>query len=254
MNALIEELVLHASAYFATIHAGREPDPVDPFLAKLMAHAIRDRAGIATVEPLKMLAPAGPAKGRNARPAIVAAVAGSEHGLTIDEVADRLGISKSNATWHLRQAADDGELVRRGRGLYLPNHANHTNGVSHANGVSKKSKPKAKAAKRSGTRAPNGVKVKPATGPAAQKAETILRDNGIGIPGQPMDNMVAIFMAFRRKPDAEVDSKEVAAATGLPAHGGQLYTAYTRLRQKGLIEKTGPGRFKLTAVGAGTAS
>lgn len=129
MNDLIEELVLHAAAYFATIHAGREPDPVDPFLAKLMAHAIRDKAGIVIAAP--------PVNGVNGVSKLVGERAGPDglgaparavfnvvrkhagpDGVTPDQVAKWMDLPKQNVQYHLIALTKRGLLGRVGTGRY----------------------------------------------------------------------------------------------------------------------------------------
>jgi hypothetical protein len=45
-NELEQRLIAYGAAYYSTIAAGRTPAPLDPFLADLIARAIRLRAGI----------------------------------------------------------------------------------------------------------------------------------------------------------------------------------------------------------------
>lgn len=128
-----DRLILHASAYFATIQAGKDPGPVDPFLAGLIEEAIRERAGLATVPLAPQNGVNGVHKNGVSKPATdgipeglgasaltvfkIVQAAGSE-GLMVAEVANRAGIPRVNAQFHCLALSRRKFLGKRGKGCY----------------------------------------------------------------------------------------------------------------------------------------
>jgi hypothetical protein len=98
-----EKLLIHAAAYFATIDAGKDPGPMDPFLAGLIEEAIREKAGIANGVPHAngVHGSADPPNiGASALAVFKVFKAAGADGLMVAEAAERAGIPRVNVQFH----------------------------------------------------------------------------------------------------------------------------------------------------------
>lgn len=233
-----EKLILHAAAYFSSLQAGKDPGPVDPFLAGLIEEAIRDQAGLEVVAvpppPAHMNGHnKGSAHGRggpksDARDRILRMINSVPTGLKPSELADRLGLPGQNVQFHVAKMQRQGVLAKtRDARYYLP-------------------AKRVQAHLSKGRKAAKGIKkIPPPTGPAAEKADAEIRAAGIGQKGHKIVNILSVLLALRENGGVMVPM-EISKATGLPnpSFNGKVHTSLARLIKAGLAKKVDTGKYQ----------
>lgn len=121
-----DRLVVFGARYFASIYAGKDPGPVDPFFAGLIEEAIREKAGLTNgvptngvAKPLGAPAPDGLGEQAGAVFNVVKKHAGPD-GVTPDQVAEWMKLPKQNVQYHLMTLAKRKFLGRVSTGHYCP--------------------------------------------------------------------------------------------------------------------------------------